>query len=362
MDGPRGGDRRGKERFERELEEFAAANLAPFPGRCRSCGGGECGEAYPGPESCPWRLERRDGGYRKDWEGPGGPLRLTNHEICHELFWNAFSGRSKLYIEMRDLRSGRAPFYKEEGGAEEGTMTLSCSLASEQMLEYDAMMFEAMGNREDEDYSRAAREHYRPYLFSYVAEIGRESYEELRELQTELAGPAEEGEDAYSPYLWLECTFAPDAPGPYVKLAGYAVQSASPIDKPKAALKLLKGGKRPRMTRKEAFEKYAPQRAYAKGDSGFRQVAGRALGSVLLERIDIYRIGNGNCVYAQDGSGGTGFFFDVGYNYMHKLKKLRPGVSYAYSPRDGGDREKRPGLRHPVPLGHGPRSRVHRFG
>lgn len=24
--------------------------------------------------------------------------QLTNHEICHEMFWNAFRGRSKMYI------------------------------------------------------------------------------------------------------------------------------------------------------------------------------------------------------------------------------------------------------------------------
>ena len=94
---------------------------------------------------------------------------------------------------MQDLRFDDDPFsYPEDeaavgGGARREVMTLQFSLLTLQMLDYDFMMFRAMGNMEDEDYREAAQRHYRPYFFSYVAEIDREKYKELRRLQKNFA-------------------------------------------------------------------------------------------------------------------------------------------------------------------------------
>lgn len=51
------------------------------------------------------------------------------------------------------------------------------------MLDYDIMMFRAIGDAQDEEYRTTAQRYYRPYIFSYVAEITQNTYNRLKELQ-----------------------------------------------------------------------------------------------------------------------------------------------------------------------------------
>lgn len=110
---------------------------------------------------------------------------FTNHEICHEMFRNAFRGKSRMFIQMQDL-SKYSPFKENDGDSlnnSEEVVTLYCSLLTLEMFFYDVLMFNAMRDTEDEDYKNAAIKHYRPYLFGFVAEINRNKYEEIKKLQ-----------------------------------------------------------------------------------------------------------------------------------------------------------------------------------
>lgn len=92
--------------------------------------------------------------YRKSWGELVDFPQLTNHEICHEMFWNAFRGRSKMYIQIQDLRFDENIFSnkpdkiidgnKIKGEDENEVITLQCSLLTLQMLDYDIMLFRAM--------------------------------------------------------------------------------------------------------------------------------------------------------------------------------------------------------------------------
>lgn len=162
-------DTRGKEKFARELEKFVVTRLRPLP---------ECPCIYdhtrlennfPDAESRLQKLDRKweqnSYRYRTGLDEVVHFSQLTNHEICHEMFWNAFRGRSKMYIQMQDLRFDDGVFFRQEDEAassrrntenEREVMTLRCSLLTLQMLDYDITMFRAMGNREDEAYREAA--------------------------------------------------------------------------------------------------------------------------------------------------------------------------------------------------------------
>ena len=331
-------DEKGKKRFMMDVEKFVVTRLKPFP---------PFFYIYDYVSSAEERLKIMDDlwkwheyRYRKSWGELVAFPQLTNHEICHEMFWNAFRGRSKLYIQIKDLRFDEDAFsqkldesadsnqIKEEG--ENEVITLQCSLLSLQMLDYDIMMFRAMNEIQDEEYREEARRFYRPYLFSYVAEINREKYERLKEVQRKMETNPIDEEDEYSPYLWMACTFSPDISVPSIDLDGYVVQSASSINKIKEELHIIEDEETPIATINSILDAYTLSNFCLKDDNAFINAIREKLDSSRLSTIDVYKIGNGNCVYAQGMNSNVSFFYDIGFNYRHRPKKIAPGVTYSY--------------------------------
>lgn len=335
---------KGKMRFKWELEKFVVTRLRPFlePPYIYD---------YIGAENILLDEESRfrfmddwwgwnEYRYRNSWGELVDFPQLTNHEICHEMFWNAFRGRSKMYIQIQDLRFDETLFPNNpdknaddniiKGEDENNVITLQCSLLTLQMLDYDIMLFRAMSDREDEEYRRAAQQHYRPYLFSYVVEVNEEKYNKLKELQKNLVGLQSNEEDEPSPYLWLACTFNPDINVPHIDLAGYVVQSASSINKIRADLHIIEDEKTPKQIIKSILKGYKLSDSCLEDDDLFVGLIENKLKNNHLSTIDVYKIGNGNCVFAQGVDNDVSFFYDIGFNYKHRPQKIVPGVSYSY--------------------------------
>lgn len=345
---------KGKIRFKWELEKFVATRLKYFPELYYSY-------EYDYNYEYGYRFEYKNGveeRFRimdKIWEWNEHTNReylrkliefpqLTNHEICHEMFWNAFRGRSKMFIQIQDLRFDDNTFNNKSDEIVEGNVineedskeviTLQCSLLTLQMLDYDIMMFRAMGDAEDEEYRNAAQQHYRPYLFSFVAEIDHNKYQELQKLQRKLVRSKQDQsnkEEEESPYLWIACTFNPNINVPHVNLNGYVVQSASNIDKIKANLSIIEDVNTPVETINSILDGYKIRSSCIKDDDTFIQLIENKLGHKSLSTIDIYKIGNGNCIFAQSDDSNVSFFYDIGFNYRHRPQKISHGVTYNYS-------------------------------
>lgn len=323
---------RGRERLMRELEQFTAARLGLyglFPDDFWFC------DAFPSRKErfqcIIERWNRRK--YRTNWREFMQSSQLTNHAICHEMFRHAFQNRSKMYIQVKDLRRGQegeTPFCHQSDG-EDQVVTLSCSLLTTQMLDYDAMMFEAMSDEEDPEYSEAARRFYRPYLFSYVMELDKSRYDELRKLQESVAEEPQREDNLSDPYLWLACTFTSDSKSSGISLDGYVVQSASRISKIKAPLYIkTEDPATSRRMAKSILDMYKLDSSCLEDDASFIQKLQWKLGHELLSTIDVYKVGNGNCVYAQGESGDMSFFYDIGFHYRHRPKIIVPGRLYSY--------------------------------
>lgn len=267
--------------------------------------------------------------------------QLTNHEVCHEMFWNAFRGYSRLYIQIRNLISEEAECSNcfgqnldnketREGKDGESTITLSCTLLSLQMLDYDTMMFRAMENQEDEEYRQAAIKYYRPYLFDYVTEIDQDQYKKIQEIQKRQKRMEREfsaGEDLDDSYFWLACTFQPNKNEAHLELDGYVVQSASRIQKISAKLSVLENDKTSATKKKEILNVYKIKRPCVSDGQFYSELKNKFDG---LESIYAYQIGNGNCVYAESKSRDNSFFYDIGFNYKHHPKKLTSRSKYTY--------------------------------
>ena len=338
---------KGKKRFKWELEKFIVTRLRPFPEFIYMYDYMEFEDFFPSAESriqfmdeC-W--ERNQYKYGESWEELVNSSQLTNHEICHEMFWNAFRGRSKMYIQIQDLRfDDGGGFYKPDKIVDENrikregeneTITLQCSLLTLQMLDYDIMMFRAMNDTADEEYSSAAQQHYRPYFFSYVVEITQEKYDKLKELQKNLLGVERtllNEEDEPSPYVWLACTFNPEIDVSYVDFEGYVVQSASSINKIRADIHIIEDEKTPIGVINSILDGYTLNNSCLKDDDCFIRLIKKELRHNPLSTIDVYKIGNGNCVFAQETDSDVSFFYDIGFNYRHRPQKIVPGASYSY--------------------------------
>ena len=331
-------DEKGKKRFMMDVEKFVVTRLKPFPPFFYSYNYESRAEERLKIMDNLWKWHEYR--YRKSWGELVAFPQLTNHEICHEMFWNAFRGRSKLYIQIKDLRFDEDAFsqkldesadsnqIKEEGESE--VITLQCSLLSLQMLDYDIMMFRAMNDSEDEEYREEARRFYRPYLFSYVAEINREKYKRLKEVQRKMERNPIDEEGEYLPYLWMACTFSPDISVPSIDLDGYVVQSASSINKIKEELHIIEDEKTPIETVKSILYEYKMSSFCLKDDNSFIKAIESKFGNDRLSTIDVYKLGNGNCVYAQGMNSNVSFFYDIGFNYRHRPKKIASGVTYSY--------------------------------
>lgn len=322
----------GKERFDWELENFIVTRLRPAP---------ESFDIYNHMESTDSskNMNGRLQSMMNFWEKNASKNRtnrrrhipypqLTNHNICHEMFWNAFHDRSKMYLQIQDIRT--KTFIGKSDKSEDDSVILQCSLLTLQMLDYDIMMFNAMNDPEDPEYRDAAQTYYHPYFFSYIVELNQEKYNELQRLQKNLW----EGDlvNESSRYLWLECTFNPYIKDSCVELDGYVAQSASRINKIGAKLYLIENGKNPRKIVKSILDAYTLNTASLKDDNDFIRLIDGELSHTYLSTIDAYKIGNGNCIFAQNADKSRGFFYDIGFHYRHRPKKrIGSGTQYTYS-------------------------------
>ena len=344
LDRGQGGEE-GEMRLRRELEKFVATRLRPYPWNSNACNLVRIEDDFPDVDSRLQEMERN----WQEWEqnrmtGRGEYNvfpRMTNHEICHEMFWNAFRGRSKMYIQMQDLRYADDDFScvpgettsNRTGWEDRGeTIVIQCSLLTLQMLDYDVMMFRAMGDTEDRGYRNASRHYYRPYFFSYIAEVGREEYRKLQELQRKQDGQEDllDERGRRLPHQWLACTFSPDAGASHVRLRGYAVQSASRIEKIRADLHVIEDERTPRTMVRSILDGYETDKSWLQTDDSFISLLANRLGQDCLSAIDVYRIGNGNCVFAQGMKGSMGFFYDIGFHYRHRPRKVTSWRSSPY--------------------------------
>lgn len=262
-----------------------------------------------------------------------GLPQLTNHEICHEMFWNAFRGYSRMFIQLPKLYPDINIFDNFLNG-DAKVISLSCTLLTLQMLDYDHMMFRAMTDRQDKKHRDAAIEYYRPYLFSYVAEIDKKGFEKLQNLQKqqEYSSKSEnnKSDDRDLSYIWLECTFNPYKGKSYIGLNGYVLQSASNIEKITQDLYIIEDQGTAVEVKKSILDEY--ELSYCWKDDDFSRELKKELNALNdLSSIFVYRIGNGNCVYAENRQNGGGFFFDIGFNCKHSAQKLSSNLVYNYS-------------------------------
>ena len=261
---------------------------------------------------------------------------FTNHEICHEMFRNAFRGKSRMFIQMQDL-SKYSPFKENDGDSlnnSEEVVTLYCSLLTLEMFFYDVLMFNAMRDTEDEDYKNAAIKHYRPYLFGFVAEINRNKYEEIKKLQKELGKDEKIGlntKGSENPYIWMECklnTYIPDN----INISGYILQSASNIEKIRADVTIIENYDTPWFYNeliKDILDTYDISSSCHVDDDKFIQMIEDNIGNEMVKFIDVYKTGNSNCIFVNNVNGG--FFYDIGFNCKHKSDELSSGKSYNYT-------------------------------
>lgn len=248
--------------------------------------------------------------------------------VCHEMFKSALAGYSKMYIQMPDLKQYKSAFESENDiNSEKKVVLLQCSLITMQMLSYDDMMFAAMKSDNELDYKENAIKNYRPYFFSFVAELDRNKYEILEAVQRDIKrNHKNNGDDSY---VWMECTSIPQD-RKNISLDGYVVQSASPVVKINRTLHILSGVGLNRRSRTKLKSAYKIVKK-CQEDSDVIGLIDNYINSNYISSIYIYKVGNGNCIFVNIGDAGEGFFYDIGFNYKHKPTMLIDETKDDYS-------------------------------
>ena len=103
----------------------------------------------------------------------------------------------------------------------------------------------------------------------------------------------------------MECTFEPNDKKSYLELDGYVVQSASRIEKIRAQLSILENDKNSAKMKKEVLDAYKLKRPCVSDPQFCNELKNKL---ERLESIYIYRIGNGNCVYAENKNQDSSLF------------------------------------------------------
>lgn len=284
-------EKKGKERVYEELEKFVSTRLRPFV------------HSYKFIENNLLTVEDRLAYMEKAWEENERQSekqysfpQLTNHEICHEMFWNAFRGRSKMYIQIPNLTLEENLFsdnwkrereYRRKDSENEEVITFSCTLLTLQMLDYDAMIFRAMTDQDDDgddEYRDATIKYYRPYLFDYVLELNQEKYKKLQEIQKWKYRMSTESSVRDEPYIWMTCTFNSDhhSDMSLIDFEGYVVQSASSIEKIKADLSIIEDDGSSLSVRKDVLANYNLQNPCIRDDEFCKKLQYRI---VFMQKI-----------------------------------------------------------------------------
>lgn len=281
-------------------------------------------------------------------------IRYTHHKVCDKMFKNAFKGKSKVFIQMPDLREREFSEYDKYTDNQKSIL-LQCSLLTLPMLFYDQMMLSAIQDVEhieDIEFIEYIERipFYRPYFFSFIAEINRNKFQILQNIQNKIRSNNKvKDEDSY---LWMECTFVLDerfdsnsgysrnnslnnisyydtGDSPYFRLNGYVIQSASPVEKIEKPLYILSGTEISYDDIKLIVDTYEITKDCERDDK-FNQLIKDKIGNRMLSSVNAYRIGNGNCIFMKIGDDGEGFFYDIGFNCKHRPRNLERGP-YNYS-------------------------------
>ena len=294
--------------------------------------------------------------YLRYIEKLGRPEFFTHHEVCDKMFENVFQGKSKVFIQMPDLREREFSEYDKYTDNQKSIL-LQCSLLTLPMLHYDRMMLSAIPNNRD-DYG------YRPYFFSFIAEINRNEFQRLQDIQNQISSNNKvKDEDSY---FWTECTFVPDerfdsnsgysrnnslnnlsyydtGDSLHFRLNGYVIQSISqdstldkqvnqnarPVKTIKKPLYILSGTGISLDDIKLIVDTYEIPKACEKDDK-FNWLIKDKIGNRMVSYVDVYRIGNGNCVFVKIEDNDEGFFYDIGFNCKQRLREIEDGRTDNY--------------------------------
>lgn len=287
----------------------------------------------------------------------GGPEFFTHHEVCDKMFENVFKGKSKVFIQMPDLREREFSEYDKYTDNQKSIL-LQCSLLTLPMLFYDQMMLSATPNNRD-IYG------YKPYFFNFIAEINRNEFQILQNIQNKISSNNNvKDEDSY---IGMECTFVLDerfdsnsgysqnnspynilnyetGNSPYFRLNGYVIQSASPnpifntrvnqnfglVEKIKKSLYILSGTGISLNDIKLIEDTYKIPKVCEQDDK-FYQLIKDKIGNRMVSYVDVYRIGNGNCIFVKIEGNGEGFFYDIGFNCKQRPREIEDGRTDNYS-------------------------------
>ena len=294
--------------------------------------------------------------YLRYIEKLGRPEFFTHHEVCDKMFENVFQGKSKVFIQMPDLREREFSEYDKYTDNQKSIL-LQCSLLTLPMLHYDRMMLSAIPNNRD-DYG------YRPYFFSFIAEINRNEFQRLQDIQNQISSNNKvKDEDSY---FWTECTFVPDerfdsnsgysrnnslnnlsyydtGDSLHFRLNGYVIQSiiqdstldkqvnqnARPVKTIKKPLYILSGTGISLDDIKLIVDTYEIPKACEKDDK-FNWLIKDKIGNRMVSYVDVYRIGYGNCVFVKIEDNDEGFFYDIGFNCKQRLREIEDGRTDNY--------------------------------
>ncbi len=271
------------------------------------------------------------------------PGFFTHHDVCYKMFQNAFNGKSKLFIQMPDLRGREFNEYENYTENKNKSMLLQCSLLTLPMLHYDRMILSTI-QEIDGIFD------YRPYFFNFIAEINGNEFQSLQNIQNKISSNNKvKDEDSY---IWMECTFdlnerfdsnsgysQNNSPynilnyetgdGPYFRLNGYVIQSASPVEKIEKPLYILSGTNISAQDIKLIVDTYKITKA-CESDKQFNKRIKDKIRNRMLSSVDAYRIGNGNCIFVKIEGNGEGFFYDIGFNCKQRPKEIEDGRTDNY--------------------------------
>lgn len=264
-------------------------------------------------------------------------LQMNNHEICHEMFRNAYRGFVNTYIEMPNPRKFEGDCYTKTS---DGSIHLTCSLITSQTLHYDEMIFSAIHDSNHPENKEKAIKFYRPYLFGYVVTLSKDQVEQIvkleKVLQRSFVSQADTNlKDYFANYVVLHCSFVkPKNNEAVITLDGYVIQSASQIKKVAMPLYIFANTKNLTFPSPKTAATYWT--AYdicnkAKvTDTEFSDLLESYLKSIPISQVIIYKIGNGNCIYVENGKNKQGFFYDIGFHLGQNPSKNKQKKNFNY--------------------------------
>lgn len=247
-----------------------------------------------------------------------------HHKACEKIFLDIEKSEQPFWVQIDHFDGDQLDIYDGEGRYSTGFIRLS--VLSEKALEYDYFAFQILSRAVDvsSDLRKLIKEIYRPYFIEYYIESSQLTRRQKEELNSTILSDSG----------WFNARFVSIEDNRAERTRqfdGVFSYSASPVIYKKRRLEIID---KVRGYNSRLSPVYTP--INASPDKEIEQELKAIFKDTVLNKVKIYKIGNGNCVYSYGTNAknkeAKRLLYDIGFDNSSAVRACIHSMKVPYQP------------------------------